>query len=160
MNKLKDIWNKANKLEKTLMVAGVVILCILLYQFITGLRKPTPQTSVSNASDEISALQASGQGPHYSPSQFSTWADTLQQAMQGYGTDEDSIAAVFKYMQNKADVLQLIKTFGVRDYSDDNIFFGSKAENLNQWLAEELNAADMQTYINTPLQQAGIDYQF
>ncbi len=50
----------------------------------------------------------------YKLSQYGEWASALHNAMFGCGTDEDTIYRIMGYMKNDTDVLQLIKTFGVR----------------------------------------------
>lgn len=62
----------------------------------------------------------------YSPSQMSTFADSLYSAMEGFGTDEKIIEDVFGKMKNDLDILLLIDAYGVRD-----------DENLSQWLQDD-----------------------
>lgn len=59
----------------------------------------------------------------YSPSEMKTFADKLEKAMAGVGTDEDAVSDVMKKMNNDLDILLLIQSFGVRD-----------DENLTEWL--------------------------
>jgi len=73
--------------------------------------------------------------PTYSPSQMSTFADTLYRAMDGAGTDAPAIAGVFKQMQNDLDILLLIDAFGVR--KGTSIFASSTPTNLGEWLNED-----------------------
>jgi len=61
--------------------------------------------------DLVTATKASPLS--YSLTQYDTWAAQLKQAMIGWGTDNEAIYRVFRYMKNNADVLQLIKAFGV-----------------------------------------------
>lgn len=162
MKALVKIWKAAGAIEKLAIAAAVVIVLILLYALLKkALKKDPTQTAVNNASDELAALATAGQVPHYSAAQFSTFSDQLEQAMSGLGTDEESIKSTMAYMQNRADVLQLIKSFGIRDYTDDKILiYNIKPFNLNQWLSAELDAADMETYVNAILKQHSIDYIF
>ena len=78
--------------------------------------------------------------------------------MDGTGTDEEQLSAVFNYMQNKADVLELIKAFGMREYTDG--LFVSEQLNLTQWLNAELDQDEINEYVNNPLAARGIDFKF
>lgn len=62
----------------------------------------------------------------YTPQQMKTYADKLETAMSGLGTDNDAVKDVFKKMNNDLDILLLIEQFGVRDDDD-----------LGEWLADD-----------------------
>jgi hypothetical protein len=94
-------------------------------------------TSVKTEADEILKnnlhLPPSEQTiPSYSKAQYKTFADTLETAMYGGGTDEAAVLDVFKKMNNDLDMLFLIEQFGTREgYS----IFGTDPTNLAAWLA-------------------------
>ncbi len=50
----------------------------------------------------------------YSLAQYSIYADLIEEATDTTGTDEQAVFGVFMQMQNNADVLQLIKSYGIR----------------------------------------------
>jgi len=104
-------------------------------------------------------LQQGGQIPTYSESQFNGWADSLYTAMDGFGTDEDTIKSVFHYMQNKADVLKLIKSFGIRKRVYNAFVVAGDDLNLNQWLTEEVTTETL-AEINNELKTKNINYTF
>lgn len=160
MKQLYKIYQDAPPLGKILMIAAAIFLAYILYRVITRLAepKPTNENQIDSAEDEVKQLAQSGQVTHYTTSQMAGFADKLYKAMDGQGTDEEQIGAVFNYMQNKADVLQLIKAFGIREYEDP--FFVSYDYNLTQWLNEELDEDEIEEYINAPLRAKGINYKF
>ncbi len=80
--------------------------------------------------------------------QFNTYASSLYAAMDGPGTDEDKIYNVFRAMGTRSDVLQLIKTFGVKD-----------GETLTEWMYGDLSSKEIDK-INTILANNNINYQF
>ena len=84
----------------------------------------------------------------YQLSYYGIWANDLFTAMEGVGTDEDAIYDIFKKMQTKDDVLQLITAFGVED-----------EETLTQWIASELSTDERDT-LNRLLSGKNINYQF
>jgi hypothetical protein len=91
-------------------------------------------------------------------------------ALDGCGTDEQSVYNVFEAMKNKADVLKLISKFNVRFYQPcaatspisytkwlyDNESFGGS---LATWLQYDLTNSEI-LKINTILSKKGIDFKF
>jgi hypothetical protein len=162
VNALLKIWKESDTVVKLVIVAVFIVLVIFIYRLIKkALTKSPGQQSLSTASDELKTLINSGEKTNYSDAQFAAFADNLEQAMTGVGTDEEAIKKVINYLQNKADVLSLIKTFGIRDYTDDKfLMYNVKPFNLNQWFGVELNASDLENFVNQPLKQKGINYSF
>lgn len=160
MNKLYNIYKDAPPLGKILLIAAVILLAYLIYKGVKKLLAPGPtnEGQQKSASDELKDLAQAGEVSHYTESQMKGFADKLFKAMDGQGTDEEQIKAVFKYMQNKADVLELIRAFGVRTYEDG--LFVSYEYNLTEWLNEELSQDELDKFVNDPLRSAGINYSF
>jgi len=52
----------------------------------------------------------------YPNSQYNSFANQLEQAMEDFGTDEQAILKVFYQLKNDTDYLLLKKSFGVRPY--------------------------------------------
>jgi hypothetical protein len=122
------------------------------------------------AKTELQQLAAQGIYPSYSLSQYLNYADKLVQAMNGCGTDESLIYSVFNQMKNKADVLQLVASFGLRYYTpcafSDPISYGIWQFNdkayggeLATWLSYDLSDGEIEN-INGILRSKGISYQF
>lgn len=80
--------------------------------------------------------------------QFNSFASKLYHAMKGLGTREQDIFDVFEQMQSRSDVLQLIKTFGIKD-----------GDNLKAWLYDDLNSSEINK-INQILATNGVNYIF
>lgn len=161
--KLYKIYQDAPPIGKIIILLMVCVLAYVMYKVVTKLTAPKPANeSILDASQtEIKTLQQSGENPSYSESQFLTFADKLEQAMSGQGTDEEQIKDVFHYMQNKTDVLKLIKAFGIKDYTDDKLLMWNvKPFNLNQWLAAELDSEELNEYVNDQLKAKQINYTF
>lgn len=122
------------------------------------------------AASELAKLAQQGIRPKYYDSQYELWANQLQEAMAGCGTDEDMILAVMAHMQNDADVLKLIERFGVRYYRPcagsqpisyamyllDSQSFGG---GLGEWFGYDLSAEDIAD-INEELASNGVKYRF
>src|SRR3954464_3627343 len=68
------------------------------------------------AQEELKQLQNQGINPTFSKSEFEAMAEALVEAMDGCGTDEETVYSVFRKLKNDADIRQLIASFGVRYY--------------------------------------------
>ena len=96
----------------------------------------------------------------YSLSVYETYAQDLYGAMYRFGTDEDTIFRIMGYMKNDADVLQLIKAYGVRPAGGGQVFVGNAT--LNEWFSDELDTTDI-GIINKTLaakKNPSINYRF
>lgn len=102
-------------------------------------------------------LQDSTLSLSYPLSNYSLMADQLQSAMFDAGTDEETIYTIMKKIKNPKDLLQLIKSFGLRTYYQFGWPQGNY--NLGQWFQEELNSTEKYK-VNQILAGNGINYQF
>lgn len=80
--------------------------------------------------------------------QLNTYASSLYAAMKGAGTNENKIYSVFRGLGTRSDVLQLIKTFGVKD-----------GMTLTEWMNDDLSSKEIDK-INSILANNNINYQF
>jgi hypothetical protein len=126
--------------------------------------------AAQQADAELKQLAVSGVGPSYSPTQFELFAEKIVQAINGCVTNTNDIESVFSSMKNKADVLQLIKTFGVRyvqpcaatqPISYVRSIFNSEAFGgpLETFLTYGLSASEI-SKINGILAKNKIDFKF
>lgn len=163
MKGLYKIYQDAPPIGKIIILLMVCVLAYILYKVVTKLTAPKDisENILDASSNEINVLSQQGETASYASSQYITWADKLQEAMSGLGTDEESIKDVFHFMQNKTDVLKLIKAFGIRDYTDDKLLIWNvKPMNLNEWISAELDATEINDLINKQLSAKQINYQF
>lgn len=114
----------------------------------------------ADVKDEIKDLAKQNIKPSYSDSQYSTWANQLFAAMDGYGSDFSPIIRVFINMKNNADVLKLLAAYGIREISSGNWnpepnFKGT----LTAALTNQLNAKEI-AEINIALAKRAITIKF
>jgi len=102
---------------------------------------------------DIQELKKEGVTPSYSNSQYKIFAGTLKSAMEGFGTEEQKIYAVFRYLKNDADFLKLNAAFGMQSYDFRYL-------NLAAWLSAELNNVELQSLNNNILKPRGIKYRY
>lgn len=111
--------------------------------------------------DDLKDLEKEGKGQTLSDSQISGFANALKIAMDGYATDSEAIGKVFASMNNDADVLSLIKSYGIQTISSGR--FNPEPDlvgTLPQALTSELSSDYKNTYVNANLIKKGIVYRF
>jgi hypothetical protein len=174
-NKIKGFYSELPPWGKgAIAVGGVVIVGFVIYNIYTKARRDAALKKANVISDkakeELIALQKKGIIPSFSPTQYESYSMTLAEAMNGCGTTEETVFAVFNGMKNKADILSLIDAFGVRSYTPcaasqpisytrwlfDNDAFGGT---LPTWLEYDLSASEKEK-INKILSSKKIDFQF
>jgi len=131
-----------------LMPFGLVILGFVLLGYYFWKKGNQQNAAAEEARAETSALS-------YPISAYAGFADQIHAGgFAALGTDEDAIFGVFSKMKTRADVLQLIQSFGQRraEYSATSL-------GLSGFLASELDSDDI-TGINDILAAKGIAYAF
>ena len=126
---------------------GVIAIGILagvgfvVYKVVKGV-KDSGKTKGSRKEDnavnnDLDKLITAGKGPTMNQSQMIGFANQLFQAMDGYGTNEESIISIFGKVKNEADVLGIIKSYGIKDLSSGRF---NPEPNLKGTLREHLSA--------------------
>ncbi len=73
----------------------------------------------------------------YPSSEYSSMADTIEDAVDGVGTNDAAIYKVFMRMNNDADLLQLQAAYGIR-FGDEDLFASIRAD-MNEEEIARLN---------------------
>ncbi len=71
----------------------------------------------NNEAQEYVALQESGKKPTLTKSQMESIANVIFNAVEGYGTDEDSIMRQIRKINNDMDFLGVSRAWGIRPVS-------------------------------------------
>ena len=137
--------------KRMISLAIVIVVFVVLFFIFRGqiknlIHKATNDIENNRALNE--EIKNTGTNPSFTDTQFRTYATRLYNAMEGLGTDEATVFAVFNDMRNTADVLKLIHIFGMKDNED-----------LTQWLRGDLSSGDIKK-LNSILSSKGIAYQF
>ncbi len=142
------------------VVGGIALITYGIYNKVhKSQSEKDAEESLKDSNKDIKEL-LKYQKPSYLPTQYGAFSDSLYEAMNGIGTDEDTIFSVFGKMKNTLDVLLTIQAFGIREYTDDRVFiFNTKPMNLIQWISVELNEDD-RNELNKILSSKGIKFQF
>jgi hypothetical protein len=92
----------------------------------------------------------------YERGEFFSMCSTLESAMNGSGTQEDSINDVLMRLKTQDDWNFLQKCFGTRK-KDGGTFFADLTGDLKSWLADDLDSGEMEE-VRDILIQNGITY--
>ncbi len=143
------------------LISGVIITfgSMLMIKFLLNNYSAYSHTQkVNEALDSaIKKGENAGKSLSYSEAEYTQFANMIEQATAGAGTDTQVIFQVFGKMQNNTDVLQLIKTYGKRP----NSWFGIPLGNfsLSQLLISELSLSERKQ-LNQILAQKNISITF
>lgn len=146
------------KEQPTVIQVGLPVGAFLLIRGISNnisARQAAMQYS-NTAGAESSVWAQQGERLTFPKSQYLTWADQIEEAMQYMGTYPDTIADIISNCKNNLDVLELVKAFGTRDIY---FFGGANSYTLPQALRDELSEGWMKE-INEGLASKGITYRF
>lgn len=171
MSSAFDKFNQQPPAVKVLVVAGAGLAGYAIYRAIKkNMDESKARKAAEAAGGEIVSYQNSGYQASYSDSQYYSFANALAEAMNGCGTDEDTILEIFRKMRNPIDIRKLIIAFGVQYYRPcaasqpisylrwqfDSQAYGG---DLATWLAYDLSAGYIEE-INQILSERGTDFQF
>jgi hypothetical protein len=123
-----------------------------------------------SASDDLRKLEIQGVRPTLNNSQVMTIINSLKDAMNGCGTNEQRIYDNFSKLNNDADVLLLLKLWQVQYYEPCSAtspisyarwMFNDKAfgGNLSEWLNYDLSSSEIKQ-INSIFAKKGIKHKF
>ena len=105
---------------------------------------------------DISKLEVDQSNLTYDRGEYFSMCSTLESAMDGSATQEDSIMEVMMRIKTQDDWNFLQKSFGVRK-KDGGTFFSDLTGDLKMWLADDLDQGEMEEVRDT-LRQHGVNY--
>jgi len=174
-NKIMNYYNELPSWSKGVVAIGglalVGIVGFTIYKKIKSKSELKINLKESeSADDDLRDLESKGVRPTMSNSQIMTIINSLKDAMNGCGTNEQRVYDNFSKLNNDADVLLLIKLWAVQYYEpcsaispisyarwmfNDKAFGGS----LSEWLNYDLTSSEIKK-INSTLAQKGIKHKF
>lgn len=131
------------------VIAGIGIIGFVIYKNF----KPRTKEEKELDKDEDTFI-SQGQKPSFPKSQYTAFADTIQQENLSWNTDEEKIYNIFKQMKNDLDIVMLIQAFGERrpQWTVNNVA-------LVPFLNEDLNRSEI-AEINKILSAKNIKFRF
>jgi hypothetical protein len=171
--KLMEVYNGLPNWAKGVVVVGLLgVTYIVGSQVLSAIRRKKDEKKqleeINVASNDLNALSRAGVKPTLSNSAYEAISAAIIDAVNGCGTSMAKILSQFEKMKNDADVLMLIKVFGLRKkqrcvFSDDprEDFWSSQTPpmSLTAHLQSDLSVSDINE-INKTLSKKGIKYQF
>ena len=138
------------KNKTKLWIAGgvtltVIVLLVLILIFWDKIKDTIKTSSVDKELKE--EIKTAGDG-QMSQANIRQIADTIYQAMEGWGTDEQVIYDAFTRIHTYADIIKVISAFGIRD-----------DKTLPQYIVSELSTSERRK-LNNIIASNGIDYAF
>lgn len=132
-------------------IATVIgVLCVVvLHVWLVSKVKDKIEDSITNNKlvDEANA-EIDVNKTTLTQSQLNTLSTKIYSALKGAGSDEDAVYAAIEEVQNRTDLLQLIKTFGVKN-----------SLTMKEWLYDDLSVDEI-AHINNILASKNINYVF
>jgi hypothetical protein len=102
----------------TIIVGGTVVVVGVAYTIYMSIKK-AKQDAIDNAAaisaaNDLANLANQGVRPTMTDTVFETYSQSIVVALQGCTEDEQTVFNIMSSMQNTADILELVKVFGVR----------------------------------------------
>jgi hypothetical protein len=156
------------------VVGGIAIVYFTAKQIIKRIRTQAERKfdlqESDSASSDLQNLAQQGIKPTISNSQIDNIINSLVEAMNDCGTNEETVYNQFKKLNNTADVYALLKRWQIRYYrpcavsnpiSFAKYQFNNKAfgGNLSTWLTYDMTATEIGK-INKILSDKRINYKF
>lgn len=138
-------------LPKNILFGGITLVLILAIIYAVRFFKQKPDAGIDGAKESIDKSKLT-----FPLGQYGLFADQIEEATDGFGTDEAAIYDVFESLNNISDVSQLIVSYGKRWYPDKVIPYKITLGNL---MAEELDHKEL-SKVNDLLSNKGINYKF
>ncbi len=130
------------------IAVGALFLVVLLIWIISKVKNKIEDSIVnSKLVDEVNS-EIDINKTTLTQSQLNTLSTKIYTALKGAGSDESAIYAAIEEVQTRTDLLQLIKTFGVKD-----------SLTMKEWLYDDLSVDEI-AHINNILSSKNINYVF
>ncbi len=143
--------------------AFVAIAGFTIYNNIKkGINRKRLNQLATDAGKDLQTLAQKGIRPTITQTQAQTFAATLVSAFDDCGTDEAAAYRVMGMLKNDADILLLIKVYGLREFKgcfSGSHYFGSEELSLPGAITYEMSNGEI-SKLNSILQKAGITYKF
>ncbi len=135
-DKTKDL-----NLGKALAIVVLVLLIVWGLRKVFGSLKSPLQSLISKLTADINKIKVDKSNLTHSNSEFSSFASTLEAAMNYTGTDEEAVFSVLREMNTQDDWNQMIKTFGIRKKINSALESDDLGD-LKFWITDELSSSD------------------
>ena len=144
-------------IKPVLIITGLTVGGLVAYKLI---RRGGALARQFKEGREFEKEKDKNKGLSYPPTQYKSWADTLEESWYEYpfgiGTVEETVYNIIKKLKTNNDWLELQKAYGVRQYYYGGFPYGNKT--LVETIAIEDDGGEMRKKINSILKSKGITY--
>lgn len=150
-NSIKQKYNSIppDRKRRARNIILIIVLILIFKNKITGaVRKMFHK--------DINKLEVDNSNLSYDRGEYFSMCSTLESAMNGTGTVEESIMDVMMRIQTQDDWNFLQKSFGVRK-KDGGTFYSDLTGDLKMWLADDLDSDELEE-VRDILRQHGVTY--
>lgn len=145
------------------IVIGLIIAGIILWRVFKWLSRRVKtggqRQETSDITFRILQLRQQGMKPSYSPDQYSSWANQLQEAFDGCGTSNHVWENVFNSVKNELDLLLVMDSYNTRTIDECGPFTGNFTGTLSETIVSDLSGSEI-SEINAKLKAKGINKTF
>ncbi len=146
------------------VVGGTAISAIILFTVYNNVKKTINRKKLNqiatDAGKDLQKLSQQGIRPTITQTQAQTYSATLVSAFDECGTDEDAVYRVMSLLKNDADMLFLIKVYGLRQFKGCfSSYFSNEDLSLPAAISYEMSSSEV-SKLNAILQKTGINYKF
>jgi hypothetical protein len=149
--------------KKLLIVGGLVIGGVLIYELIKYKPTPDQQKTLDDAQKMLDILHYQyGIDPSLPIAQYSSYASTIRTAVDDCGTDENSIYRVFEALNNEADIYMLIIKCKILSYKGcftQGGWLGNIHKTLPEVITSDMTDSEVNK-VNSILSDKDIQYRF
>ena len=132
------------------------IYIIVFVVFVLLFRKRIANSFREMFQKDINKLDVNQENLSFERGEYYSMCSSLEGAMNGTGTQEETIFDVLKRLKTQDDWNYLQKSFGTRK-KDGGTFFADITGDLKAWLSDDLDTIEL-TYIRTTMSKTGINF--
>ncbi len=119
--------------------AGIIILVII---FILVFRNKIGSAVRRMLHNDVDKIDVNKENLTFEKGEYFSMCTTLESSMNGTGTQDGSVMAVFRRLRTQDDWNFLQKCFGTRK-KDGGTFFADITGDLKCWLADDMDSGEM-----------------
>jgi len=147
IDKFKDIPPQDKKRARNIILF-VLVLLIFKNKIANAIRNLTHK--------DINQVDVDKTNLTYERSEYFSMCSTLESAMDGAGTKEESIMAVMMRLKTQDDWNFLQKCFGIRK-KRGGMFYRDISGDLKMWMSDDLNGSELEE-VREILQDSGVNF--
>jgi dethiobiotin synthetase len=159
--KIKEVYGNLDpRIRLLVQITGLAVGIYVVYKVVQKSKQISQDKPYTNEAQATAKdLETLNKNPYtrqkISDSQAMAYANKIWACMEGAGTYENELVAVFYHLNNTADFLAVEKAYGIRTIHSKVYFVDDFRGNMTAGITSEVNVDDIKR-INTILAKKGI----